>query len=136
MDVEDTAHERLLARRIEVVRAGFGRGGDSPIIGAGNYANDATCAISATGHGEFFIRSVVAHNVSALMEYRGWPLEKAAAEVIRKVAALGGTGGLIAVDKQGNIALPFNTAGMYRAYRRSADASAREPVIEIFAPDK
>ena len=110
----------------------FGRVGDSPIIGAGNYANDATCAISATGHGEYFIRSVVAHDISALMEYRGWPLEKATAEVLRKVAALGGTGGLIAVDKAGNVALPFNTAGMYRAYRRSAEGDGKA-VVEIFA---
>jgi beta-aspartyl-peptidase (threonine type) len=108
----------------------FGRVGDSPIIGAGNYANDATCAVSATGHGEYFIRSVVAHDVSALMEYRGWPLEKACAEVLRKVGVLGGTGGLIAVDKAGNIALPFNTSGMYRAHRRSAADS--EPIVEIF----
>ena len=114
----------------------FGRIGDSPIIGAGNYANDATCAVSATGHGEFFIRSVVAYDVSALMEYRGWSLEKAAAEAIRKVGALGGTGGLIAVDRAGNVALPFNTAGMYRAYRQSSNAGSgnSEPVVEIFAP--
>ncbi len=110
----------------------FGRIGDSPIIGAGNYAHDATCAVSATGHGEFFIRSVVAYDVSALMEYRGWPLEKAAAEAIRKMGALGGTGGLIAVDARGHVALPFNTAGMYRAYRQSAGGS-REPTVEIFA---
>jgi beta-aspartyl-peptidase (threonine type) len=91
-----------------------GRLGDSPIIGAGTYANNKTCAISATGDGEFFIRAVAAHDVSALMEYAGMNLGNAARMVIEKVGALGGTGGLIAVDREGNIALPFNTTGMYR----------------------
>ena len=93
-----------------------GRVGDSPIIGAGTYANDATCAVSATGDGEYFIRATVGHDISALMEYRGMPLKEAAQAVLDKVAKLGGTGGLIAIDHQGNIALPFNTAGMYRGY--------------------
>jgi L-asparaginase / beta-aspartyl-peptidase len=91
-----------------------GRIGDSPIIGAGTYANNMTCAVSATGDGEFFMRAVAAHEVSALMEYRGMNLSEAARMVIEKVGALGGTGGLIAVDREGNIALPFNTTGMYR----------------------
>lgn len=91
-----------------------GRIGDSPIIGSGTYANNKTCAVSATGDGEFFIRAVAAHDVSALMEYSGMNLGEAARIVIEKVAALGGTGGLIAVDRDGNIALPFNTTGMYR----------------------
>ncbi len=91
-----------------------GRIGDSPIIGAGTYANNATCAVSATGDGEYFIRSVVGHDVSALMEYRAMPLAKAAQEVLDKVAKLGGTGGLIAIDRKGNITQPFNTSGMYR----------------------
>jgi len=91
-----------------------GRIGDSPVIGAGTYANDATCAVSATGDGEFFIRSVVAHDISALMEYRGLPLQEAAQQVLAKVKKLGGEGGLIAIDRNGNIAQPFNTSGMYR----------------------
>ena len=93
-----------------------GRVGDTPIIGAGTYANDATCAVSATGDGEYFIRATVGHDISALMGYRGMSLKEAAQAVLDKVAKLGGTGGLIAIDHQGNIALPFNTAGMYRGY--------------------
>jgi beta-aspartyl-peptidase (threonine type) len=93
-----------------------GRVGDSPVIGAGTYANNATCAVSATGDGEYFIRTTVGHDVSALMEYRGMPLKEAAQAVLEKVAKLGGTGGLIAIDREGNIALPFNTSGMYRGY--------------------
>lgn len=93
-----------------------GRVGDSPIIGAGTYANNATCAISCTGDGEFFIRAVVAHQVSALMELRGMPLAEAAERALADARKLGGTGGLIAVDKSGNVTLPFNTSGMYRGY--------------------
>src|SRR5207302_989157 len=93
-----------------------GRVGDSPIIGAGTYANNATCAVSATGDGEYFIRATVGHDVSALMEYHGMSLKEAVQTVLDKVAKLGGTGGLIAIDHQGNIALPFNTSGMYRGY--------------------
>ena len=92
-----------------------GRIGDTPIIGSGTYANNRTCAVSATGDGEFFIRAVAGHELSALMEYRGMNLEDAARAVLDHVAALGGTGGLIAIDREGNIALPFNTTGMYRA---------------------
>jgi beta-aspartyl-peptidase (threonine type) len=92
----------------------FGRIGDSPIIGAGTYANNRTCAVSCTGDGEYFIRSVAAYNVSAMMEYKGMPLSKAAKAAIGKVEELGGSGGLIAIDRQGNFALPFNTSGMYR----------------------
>jgi L-asparaginase / beta-aspartyl-peptidase len=91
-----------------------GRIGDSPVIGAGTYANNATCAVSATGDGEYFIRAVVSHDISALIEYRGMSLGEAAQQVLDKVAKLGGTGGLIAVDRNGNIAQPFNTSGMYR----------------------
>jgi len=99
----------------------WGRVGDSPIIGAGNYANNKTCAVSCTGSGEFFIRGVVAYDVSCLMEYKRMTLEEAASEVINKrVLEIGGDGGLIAVDAHGNIALPFNTEGMYRAYKNSA----------------
>jgi L-asparaginase / beta-aspartyl-peptidase len=93
-----------------------GRVGDTPVIGAGTYANNATCAVSATGDGEYFIRATVARDVSALMEYRGMSLKEAAQTALDKVAKLGGTGGLIAIDNQGNITLPFNTAGMYRGY--------------------
>ncbi|HMJ91510.1 MAG TPA: isoaspartyl peptidase/L-asparaginase [Candidatus Acidoferrum sp.] len=97
----------------------FGRVGDSPIIGAGTYANNKTCAVSATGHGEYFIRAVVAHDVSALMEYKNLPLRAATDEVIRKVGALGGKGGVIAIDREGNVAMPFNTEGMFRGELRS-----------------
>lgn len=105
-----------------------GRVGDSPIIGAGTYANNATCAVSATGDGEYFIRAMVAYDVSALMEYRGMSLKEAAQTVLDKVARLGGTGGLIAIDRKGNIALPFNTSGMYRGY---VDPNGKF-VIEIY----
>lgn len=95
----------------------YGRVGDAPIIGAGTYANNASCAVSATGHGEFFIRSVVAHDVAALMEYKNWTLKKAADEVVmKKLVKIGGEGGLIALDAKGNIAMPFNSEGMYRGY--------------------
>ncbi|WP_299891505.1 isoaspartyl peptidase/L-asparaginase family protein [uncultured Lacinutrix sp.] len=94
----------------------YGRVGDVPIIGAGNYANNATCAVSGTGWGEYFIRATVAHDISALIEYKGLSLEAAANEVIqKKVPNLGGNGGIIAIDKYGNIEMNFNTAGMYRA---------------------
>lgn len=94
----------------------FGRVGDAPIIGAGTYANNATCAISCTGWGEFFIRLVMAKTISDMMEFGNWSLEKAGNEMIQKrLPALGGDGGLIAVDKAGNIVMPFNTEGMYRA---------------------
>jgi beta-aspartyl-peptidase (threonine type) len=91
-----------------------GRVGDSPIIGAGTYANDATCAVSATGDGEYFIRATVAHEVSALIENKGMSVSDAAEAALAKVAQLGGTGGMIAMDRRGNVALPFNTTGMYR----------------------
>jgi L-asparaginase / beta-aspartyl-peptidase len=93
-----------------------GRIGDTPVIGAGTYANNSTCAVSGTGDGEFFIMATVGSEVSALMEYRRKTLQEASVAVIDKVAKLGGTGGLIAIDKNGNISLPFNTSGMYRGY--------------------
>lgn len=94
----------------------WNRIGDSPIIGAGTYANNATCAVSATGWGEYFIRGVVAYDISALMEYKGMTLQEAAQEVIqKKIPELGGDGGIVAIDKDGNVAMEFNTAGMYRA---------------------
>jgi beta-aspartyl-peptidase (threonine type) len=91
-----------------------GRIGDSPIIGAGTYADNRTCAVSCTGDGEYFIREVAAHDVSALMDYKGASLGEAAQSVIDKIGKLGGTGGLIAIDRAGNVAMPFNTSGMYR----------------------
>jgi len=94
----------------------WGRIGDAPIIGAGTYANNATCAVSSTGWGEFFIRGMVAYDISALMEYKGLSLQEASKEVIQnKLTKLGGTGGIVAVDNNGNVAMEFNTAGMYRA---------------------
>lgn len=92
----------------------YGRIGDAPIIGAGTYANNNSAAISCTGWGEFYIRNVVAHDIAALMEYRNLPLAEATEEALKKVADLGGNGGLIAIDGKGNVAMPFNTAGMYR----------------------
>jgi len=98
----------------------YGRIGDSPIIGAGTYANNKTCGVSCTGHGEYFIRSVVAYDVSALMEYKGLTVSQAAEEVVmKKLKTLGGEGGLIAMDAKGNITMPFNSAGMYRGYMKS-----------------
>ena len=98
----------------------WGRVGDSPMIGAGNYANNKTCAVSCTGSGEFFIRGVVAYDVSCLMEHKGLSLEEASNEVINKrILEINGDGGLIAVDSKGNIAMPFNTEGMYRACKLS-----------------
>jgi len=95
----------------------YGRIGDSPIIGAGTYANNATCAVSSTGHGEYFMRYMVAYDISARMEYAGATLADAADFVVNtKLVEKGGSGGVIALDKYGNVAMPFNTAGMYRGY--------------------
>jgi L-asparaginase / beta-aspartyl-peptidase len=107
----------------------YGRVGDSPIIGAGTYANNKTCGVSCTGHGEYFIRKVVAYDVSAMMEYKEITLREAANYIIHeKMVAFGGSGGLIALDKDGNIAMPFNTKGMYRGYKKSDG----ETVVKIF----
>jgi beta-aspartyl-peptidase (threonine type) len=92
----------------------FGRVGDSPIIGAGTYADNETCGVSCTGDGEYFIRAAVAHEVSSRMLYAGEPVERAAAAALEKARKLGGTGGLIALDRRGNFTMPFNTSGMYR----------------------
>lgn len=95
----------------------WNRIGDSPIIGAGTYANNATCGVSSTGWGEYFIRGMVAHDISAMMEYKGSSLQEASTEVIQnKLTELGGTGGIVAMDHQGNVAMEFNTPGMYRAH--------------------
>jgi L-asparaginase / beta-aspartyl-peptidase len=105
-----------------------GRIGDTPVIGAGTYANNQTCAVSCTGDGEYFIRAATAHEVSALMQYRGMKLPEAAHTALETVKQLGGTGGLIAIDKNGEIALPFTTNGMYRGY---VDRDGRF-VVEIY----
>jgi beta-aspartyl-peptidase (threonine type) len=97
----------------------WGRIGDSPIIGAGTYANNKTCAVSGTGQGEYFIRGNVAYDISAIMEYENLSVGKAARKVISKLSDLGGEGGVIAMDSHGNISMPFNTAGMYRGFRKS-----------------
>ncbi|CAN0574894.1 unnamed protein product [Ectocarpus sp. 12 AP-2014] len=103
----------------------FGRIGDSPMIGAGTYANNKTCAVSCTGSGEFFIRGVAAYDVSCLMEYKNYSLHEAADEVIQKrMLNLGGDGGLIAIDANGTIAMPFNTEGMYRGFKTSSGQEA------------
>ncbi len=107
----------------------FGRVGDSPIIGAGTYADNNTCAVSCTGWGEYFIRLVVAKTICDLMAYKKITLEEAAYEIIMKrLPDMGGDGGLIAVDKDGNITMPFNTKGMYRGYIKS-DGKA---VVKIY----
>lgn len=92
----------------------WGRVGDSPVIGAGTWADNATCAVSATGHGEFFVRNAVAHDIHARMAYLGAPVGEAAREVIQNLEAAGGAGGVIALDARGNASLPFNTPSMYR----------------------
>jgi beta-aspartyl-peptidase (threonine type) len=98
----------------------WGRVGDSPIIGAGNYADNDSCAVSATGSGEFFIRSVLAHEISALMKYRGLAVEEAARQAVReRLQGIGGDGGVIVVDREGNVAMQFNTEGMFRGTRDS-----------------
>lgn len=98
----------------------FGRIGDSPVIGAGTYANNETCAISCTGHGEIFLRAVTAYDVSCLMEYKGLSLQEACHKVVHeKLVALQGEGGLIGVDKNGSAAMMFNSAGMYRGMQSS-----------------
>ncbi|WP_237249360.1 isoaspartyl peptidase/L-asparaginase family protein [Sphingobacterium faecale] len=93
----------------------FGRVGDSPVIGAGTYANQQV-GVSCTGWGEYFIRNVAAYDVAALMQYRSLSVLEASKEVIRKIGEMGGDGGMIVLDKDGNVAMPFNTAGMYRGY--------------------
>ena len=106
----------------------WGRIGDSPVIGAGTYANNETCGFSGTGQGEYYIRSVAAYDVSALMEYKGLSVEEAANTVMEKISNMKALGGLIAMDQYGNVAMPFNTSGMYRGYLREGE----EPVIKIY----
>jgi beta-aspartyl-peptidase (threonine type) len=108
----------------------FGRVGDSPIIGAGTYANNNTCAVSATGTGEYFIRNVVAYDISAKLEYQNRSLNEAAKEVIKnKLTELGGSGGIIAIDKKANIVTKFNTKGMFRGSIKNSG----KPVIKFYA---
>ncbi len=107
----------------------FGRIGDSPVIGAGTYANNATCGVSATGHGEYFIRYAVAHDISALMEYKNLTVTEAAGEVVlNKLVDAGGDGGVVCLDKFGRPAMVFNTTGMFRGYVNSAG----EHVVAMF----
>ena len=94
--------------------------GDAPIIGAGTYANNASCGVSATGWGEFFIRAVVAHDIAALVEYKNLDIVTASKQALRKVKELGGDGGVVVLDRDGNVAMEFNTAGMYRAHMNSS----------------
>jgi beta-aspartyl-peptidase (threonine type) len=111
----------------------YNRVGDAPIIGAGTYANNNTCAVSATGHGEFFIRLTVAHDISALMEYKGLSLKEASELVVNdKLVKAGGSGGVICVDKAGNISMPFNSEGMFRGF---ATADGKEGVF-IYKDEK
>jgi beta-aspartyl-peptidase (threonine type) len=105
----------------------YNRIGDSPIIGAGTYANNSTCAVSGTGHGEYFIRWTVAHDISALMEYKGLNLKEASELVVNdKLVKAGGSGGVICVDKSGNISMPFNSSGMFRGF---ATADGKEGIF-------
>ncbi len=106
----------------------FGRIGDTPIIGAGTYADNATCAVSCTGHGEFFIKAATAYDVSARMKYKNSSVENAANEAINYLTTIGGDGGLIAVDSAGNVILPFNSEGMYRGFVKND----RKFVVEIY----
>lgn len=109
----------------------YGRIGDVPVIGAGTYAENDVCGISATGHGEFFIRNVVAHDIAARMKYAGHSIEKASTEVIAALKEKGGAGGVIGLDSQGHVVMPFNTPGMFRGYI-TLDGS---PVVAIYAED-
>lgn len=113
----------------------WGRIGDSPIIGCGNYANNKTCAVSCTGSGEYFIRGVAAYDVSAMMEFGKVSLKEAAEEVVyKRLLDLGGDGGLIAVDSKGNVCMPFNTEGMYRGFKTSEmnSPSSVSEVVRIY----
>lgn len=111
----------------------YGRIGDSPVIGAGTYADNKTCGISATGHGEYFIRAVVAHDISALMSYKNMGIQAAADEVIqKKLVEMGGEGGVIGLDAKGNIMMSFNSNGMFRGYIKKEG----QPKVYIFKNEK
>jgi len=107
----------------------YGRVGDTPIIGAGTWADNRTCAVSCTGHGEYFMRAAAAHDVAARIAYQGVELVGAAAATLAAIERLGGEGGLIAIDAQGRVTLPFNSEGMYRGYTDDGG----EPVCAIYA---
>ncbi len=109
----------------------YGRIGDSPVIGAGTYANNKTCAVSCTGHGEYYIRLGFARDISALMEYKNKTVAEACREEITKLEKMGGTGGVIALDARGNVAMEFNTSGMFRGYIKPGG----EKEIAIFAEE-
>lgn len=110
----------------------YGRVGDAPIIGAGTYANNETCGVSATGHGEYFIRNVVAYDIAALMKYKALTVDQAANQIVmEKLVEIGGAGGVIAMDRRGNITMPFNTPGMYRGYLKEN----QEPVVQMYKED-
>jgi len=110
----------------------WGRIGDSPVIGAGTYADNRTCGVSATGHGEFFIRNVVAYDIAALMDYAGLSLQEAAQKVVmEKLVDQEATGGIVALDHDGNVAMVFNTEGMYRGFVKASG----EREIYIYGPD-
>jgi L-asparaginase / beta-aspartyl-peptidase len=106
-----------------------GRVGDAPLIGVGTYADNRTCAVSCTGWGEFFIRTMVAYDISAQMAYQAAPLDKAAQASLDKALKLGGGGGLIALDTAGHFTMPFNTPGMFRAFHLSGG----EAKVKLFA---
>ena len=110
----------------------WGRIGDSPVIGAGTYANNKTCGFSGTGHGEYYIRAAAAHDVSALMEYKGLSVQEASQTVMDKLSAMNASGGMIALDGEGNVAMPFNTSGMYRGYKKEGETA----VVKIFADEQ
>jgi beta-aspartyl-peptidase (threonine type) len=112
-----------------------GRVGDTPIIGAGTYADNATCAVSATGHGEFFIRHGAAFAIAARLRHGGQSLDQAARAVIDELMAAGGSGGVVAVDRDGVLALPFSTAGMYRGYVRNGGAIHTAIYDEPYRPE-
>lgn len=112
-----------------MVNKKYGRIGDSPIIGAGTWADNNTCAVSCTGHGEYFIRLTIARDVASMMEYKGLNLSEAGSAVLEKLTQMGGTGGFIAIDKNGTIIMPFNTSGMFRGFIKSNG----EKEIAIFA---
>ena len=115
-----------------MVNKKYGRIGDSPLVGMGTYANNRSCAISCTGHGEFFIRAVVAYDISARMLYREQTLREASDIVVLEVLpAMGGKGGLVGIDHKGNIVMPFNTKGMYRGFKNSKN----EEFVGIFEGD-
>ena len=105
-----------------------GRVGDSAVIGAGTYADNSICAVSATGHGETFIRAAVAHDIAARLRYGGQSLKQATTAAIRTVGRLGATGGVIVIDRRGAVAIAFNSEGMYRGYI----ASGSRPAVAIF----